>query len=223
MNPFLNLGEHLALLPTLHTEVSKEEALANLTPLLVRLHLPIDPAFLSRFPHQISGGQRQRVCLAMALSCDPELLILDEPTAALDPLVQKEFLDLMLDLQRDRGLGFLWITHDLAVASVVCDRLLVLYGGEPLEMGPTQALLTAPRHPYTTRLLEAARHQPSEESGFLLAPQDRPIGCPFQPRCSFRQTSCTAWKPWQSHPDCGPISNIPDFGFRCEQPMGLPD
>lgn len=216
MNPLLSLGEHLALLPAIHHKVSPGEALAQLAPLLLRLRLPTDPAFLSRFPHQISGGQRQRVCLAMALSCNPELLVLDEPTAALDPIVQKEFLDLMLDLQRDRGLGFLWITHDLAVASAVCDHLLVLYGGEPMEAGPTQALLTSPRHPYTARLLEAARHQPSEESGFLLAPESRPEGCPFAPRCSYQQVSCATWGPWRSESGQNPGSHNPSFGLRCE-------
>lgn len=210
LNPFLTVGEHLALLPGIHRKESRRAALVRLTPLLERLRLPSTPAFLERFPHQISGGQRQRVCLAMALSCDPELLVLDEPTTALDPTVQREFLDLSLELQRDRGLGFLWITHDLAVASAVCDRLLVLYGGVPLEAGPTFRLLSAPRHPYTTRLLEAARRQPSAEAGFLAAPQDRPLGCPYLPRCATPQVSCATWAPWQ-----GPSGQ----GFRCERPL----
>ena len=147
--------------------------------MIARLGLPPGPAFLDRFPHQLSGGQRQRFCLAMALSCDPELLVLDEPTTALDPLAQRAFLDLVLELQRERGLGFLWITHDLALASAVCDRLLVLYGGSSMEAGATRALLSAPRHPYTGRLVEAARRQPSGDSGFLSAPEDRPKGCPY--------------------------------------------
>ncbi len=210
LNPLLTLGEHLALLPGLHRKESGRAALARLAPLLKRLRLSQEPAFLSRFPHQISGGQRQRLCLAMALSCDPELLVLDEPTTALDPVVQKEFMDLVLDLQRERGLGFLWITHDLAVAALACDRLLVLYGGEPMEAGPVAQLLSAPRHPYAIRLLEAARRQPSAESGFLPAPQDRPRGCPYQPRCAIRQLSCANWAPWLG---------APDHGLRCERPL----
>jgi oligopeptide/dipeptide ABC transporter ATP-binding protein len=146
----------------------------------------------------------------MALSCDPELLILDEPTTALDPLMQRAFLDLMLDLQRERGLGFLWITHDLALASLACDRLLVLYGGQPLEAGSTARLLSAPRHPYTARLLEAARRQPSLESGFLSAPEDRPEGCPYQPRCAQTQASCPHWSPWKG--------SVWD-GLRCDAPL----
>ena len=146
----------------------------------------------------------------MALSCDPELLILDEPTTALDPLAQRAFLDLMLELQRERGLGFLWITHDLALASMACDRLLVLYGGQPLEAGPTARLLSEPRHPYTARLVEAARRQPSMESGFLPAPEDRPEGCPYQPRCPRTQTSCCHWAAWKG--------SVRD-GLRCEAPL----
>ncbi|MDP1831428.1 MAG: ABC transporter ATP-binding protein [Geothrix sp.] len=210
LNPFLTLGEHLALLPGIHRKESPGAALARLAPLLERLHLPAGAAFLARFPHQVSGGQRQRICLAMALSCDPELLILDEPTTALDPVAQRAFMDLALGLQRERGLGFLWITHDLGVASAACDRLLVLYGGEPMEAGPVARLLAAPRHPYTARLRSAALRQPSTESGFLPAPQDRPAGCPFHPRCAFIQGTCATWRPWRG---------TPDQGWRCEQPL----
>ncbi len=210
LNPLLTAGEHLCLLPGIHRRESNSAALTRLAPLIARLGLPPGPAFLHRFPHQLSGGQRQRLCLAMALSCDPELLVLDEPTTALDPLVQKAVVDLVLELQRERGLGFLWITHDLALASAVCDRLLVLYGGSPMEAGPTGTLLSAPRHPYTARLMKAARRQPSTESGFLPAPEDRPEGCPYQPRCTRTQTSCSNWAPWKgSHRD----------GLRCDHSL----
>ena len=214
LSPLLPLAAHLTLLPGLHRDESPRVALARLAPLLSRLGLPADSAFLDRFPHQLSGGQRQRLCLAMALSCDPDLLILDEPTTALDPLAQRAFLDLVLDLQRERGLGFLWITHDLALASLACDRLLVLYGGSPLEAGPASELLSTPRHPYTARLVEAARRQPSLESGFLPAPEDRPAGCPYGPRCAFRQDSCATWGPWRDHPEAG---------LRCEHPLQIPN
>ena len=209
LNPLLTVAEHLALLPGIHRGESPCAALARLAPLLERLRLPAG-AFLKRFPHQLSGGQRQRVGLAMALSCDPELLVLDEPTTALDPVLQRDFTDLALELQRERGLGFLWITHDLALASRTCDRLLVLYGGHPVEAGPTERLLTNPRHPYTQRLVEAARRVPSEEAGFLAAPGERPEGCPFQPRCVRPQTSCVAWAPWQG---------TTDDGLRCDRPL----
>jgi oligopeptide/dipeptide ABC transporter ATP-binding protein len=214
LNPLLTLAQHLALLPELHRGESAPTALARLTPLLEQLRLPADPAFLRRFPHQLSGGQRQRLALAMALSCDPDLLVLDEPTTALDPAARKAFVDLALDLQRERGLGFLWITHDLALAAQTCDRLLVLYGGEPMEAGPVAEVLATPRHPYTARLVEAFRRQPSRESGFLPAPQDRPAGCPFRPRCAVASGACATWAPWQG---------APDQGFRCEQPLPSAD
>lgn len=210
LNPLLTMAQHLALLPGVHRRESAPATLARLTPLLERLRLPTDGDFLRRFPHQLSGGQRQRLCLAMALSCDPELLVLDEPTTALDPLAQKAFLDLVLNLQQERRLSFLWITHDLGLVSQACDRLLVLYGGMAVEAGPTPRVLTNPRHPYTARLLEAARRWPSAESGFLPAPQDRPAGCPFQPRCSNPSQACGRWAPWRGSPH---------DGLRCERPL----
>ena len=209
LNPMLTLGEHLALLPSIHRGESRPAALARLAPLLAQLRLPVEATFLDRFPHQVSGGQRQRICLAMALSCDPELLVLDEPTSALDPLAQRDFMDLVLALQRQRSLGFLWITHDLAVAGQVCERLLVLYGGQVMEAGPTARLLAAPRHPYTARLVQAARREPSSEGGFLPAPGERPEGCPYQPRCPHSQTGCAGLVPWE-----GP----PGDGLRCLAP-----
>ncbi len=210
LNPLLTLAEHLSLLPAIHRKEPHRAALARLAPLIERLGLPPDQGFLDRLPHQLSGGQRQRLCLAMALSCDPELLVLDEPTTALDPMAQKAFLELVLELQRERGLGFLWITHDLALAALVCDRLLVLYGGSSMEAGPTRTLLSTPRHPYTARLMEAARRQPSTESGYLCAPGNRPEGCPYQPRCSQIRGSCTSWAPW-----VGDTAT----GLRCEAPL----
>lgn len=210
LNPRLTISEHLALLPGSHRRESAQAALLRLLPLLEHLRLPTGAAFLARFPHQLSGGQRQRLCLAMALSCDPELLVLDEPTSALDPVARRAYLDLILDLHRERGLGFLWITHDLGVASAVSERLMVLYGGEPLEAGPTDQVLASPRHPYTARLLEAAWHAPSLETGFLTAPGDRPAGCPFQPRCPSADHACAHWQPWQGSPG---------HGWRCEHPL----
>lgn len=210
LNPLLTVAQHLSLLPVVHRGEAVPAALVRLLPLLARLRLPAEPAFLDRFPHQISGGQRQRLVLAMALSCDPDLLVLDEPTTALDAAAERAFLDLALDLQRERGLGFLWITHDLGLAARACDRLLVLYGGEPLEAGPAWRLLERPRHPYTARLLEAARLRPSNDAGFLPAPQDRPVGCPFRPRCPDPAETCGAWTPWLGNPR---------DGLRCERPL----
>lgn len=209
LHPLLTVAQHLALLPRAQRGERPAAALARLAPLLERLALPGDRAFLRRRPHQLSGGQRQRLCLAMALSCDPALLVLDEPTTALDPLAQAAFLDLVLGLQRERGLGVLWITHDLGLAAA-CERLLVLYGGQAVEAGPTARLLSEPRHPYTARLLAAARQEPAAEAGFLAAPEDRPPGCPFRPRCPAPTARCAVPRPWRGSPA---------DGLRCERPL----
>ncbi|MDE3032851.1 MAG: ABC transporter ATP-binding protein [Acidobacteriota bacterium] len=214
LNPLLTVRQHLNLLPRALRRESLPTTLQRLAPLLERLGLPRDQAFLGRRPHQLSGGQRQRLCLAMALSCDPELLVLDEPTSALDGRARDGFLDTVLELQRERGLGFLWITHDLDLAGRACDRLLVLYGGSLVEAGPTARLLSAPRHPYPARLLQAALGLPSHESGFLPAPEDRPAGCPFQPRCSDSIPSCRATPPW---------IGSREQGVRCLQPPTCPE
>ncbi len=208
LNPLLRIQDQLTLLPRAHRHQSQRQTLLRLAPLMERLRLPQERAFLGRFPLELSGGQRQRVALLMALSCDPELLLLDEPTSALDPELQAEFLATMADLQRDRGLGSLWITHDLRVAARVADRMIVLYGGERLEAGPTERILRAPSHPYTQRLFSAARGEPSKESGFLEAPEYRKAGCPFQPRCPRAMASCALWAPWKGSPE---------DGIRCER------
>lgn len=207
LNPFLRSQDQLALLPGVHLNETRNGSLDRLGPLLERLRLPRDRSFLRRYPHQLSGGQRQRLVLAMALSCDPELLILDEPTTALDPTVQAEFLSLVLELQKERNLGFLWISHDLGIVASVTDRLLVIYGAHPMEAGPTERVLAAPKHPYTRRLLGAARREPATESGFLPAPGDRSPGCPFQTRCPEAGASCGNWGPWKGSRD---------DGIRCE-------
>jgi oligopeptide/dipeptide ABC transporter ATP-binding protein len=209
LNPFLRVQDHLVLLPGVHLGESRRAALHRLAPLLERLRLPGDRAFLRRYPHELSGGQRQRLVLAMALSCNPGLLILDEPTTALDPTVQAEFLSLVLELQAERGLGYLWISHDLGVVSAVTERILVLYGGHAMEAGTTAEVLARPRHPYTRRLLSAALREPATEGGFLSAPGERPEGCPFRPRCPEAVESCAAWGPWQR--DAA-------GGLRCERP-----
>jgi len=207
LNPLLRLQDHLSLLPHTHLGESRSAALRRLGPLLEKLRLPRDRAFLRRYPHEISGGQRQRIALAMALSCDPELLILDEPTTALDPGLQMEFLSLIQELQTERGLGWLWITHDLGLAGAAANRIIVLYGGEMLEAGPVDRILGSASHPYTQRLLSAARGEATGESGYLEAPEKRPAGCPFQPRCPKNSPACAQWSPWRGRPE---------EGIRCE-------
>ncbi len=196
-------GPHLAWVP--------QDPLSALTPwMTLGEHLALLPGLHRGESPTVALA---RLALAVALSCDPEFLILDEPTSALDPAAQEAFLALVLGLQADRGLGFLWITHDLGLAGKAADRALVLYGGEPLEAGPTGRLWATPRHPYTRRLVQASRLEPSPEAGFLPAPGLRPEGCPFAPRCPEAQTSCARWAPWRGRPE---------DGLRCDRTLEAP-
>jgi peptide/nickel transport system ATP-binding protein len=150
------------------------------------------------YPHELSGGQKQRVMIAMALACDPELLIADEPTTALDVMVQAQVLQLLADLQRDRGLAMIFITHDLSVLSTVADRLAVMYAGRLVETGPAKEMLRGAKHPYTKALAAAfptigdpaSRMAPSGLAGDPPDPAAVPNGCPFHPRCPIAIEEC---------------------------------
>jgi peptide/nickel transport system ATP-binding protein len=152
------------------------------------------------YPHELSGGQKQRVMIAMALACDPQLLIADEPTTALDVMVQAQVLQLLSDLQRDRGLAMIFITHDLSVLSTVADRLAVMYAGRLVETGPAGAMLRGAKHPYTKALAAAfptigdpsSRLAPSGLAGDPPEPSAVPSGCAFHPRCPIATAECTS-------------------------------
>ena len=150
------------------------------------------------YPHELSGGQKQRVMIAMALACDPQLLIADEPTTALDVMVQAQVLQLLADLQRDRGLAMIFITHDLSVLSTVADRLAVMYAGRLVETGPAKQMLRGGKHPYTKALAAAfptigdlsSRLAPSGLAGDPPDPTAVPSGCTFHPRCPIATQEC---------------------------------
>lgn len=152
------------------------------------------------YPHELSGGQKQRVMIAMALACDPQLLIADEPTTALDVMVQAQVLQLLADLQRDRGLAMIFITHDLSVLSTVADRLAVMYAGRLVETGPAKDMLRGAKHPYTKALAAAfptigdpaSRLAPSGLAGDPPDPAAVPSGCPFHPRCPIAIEECAS-------------------------------
>jgi peptide/nickel transport system ATP-binding protein len=151
------------------------------------------------YPHELSGGQKQRVMIAMALACDPELLIADEPTTALDVMVQAQVLQLLADLRTERGLAMIFITHDLSVLSTVADRLAVMYAGRLVETGPAKEMLRGAQHPYTKALAAAfptigdssSRLAPSGLAGDPPDPAAVPTGCPFHPRCPLATEECT--------------------------------
>ncbi|CAM4084850.1 ABC transporter domain-containing protein [Bordetella tumbae] len=188
--------------------------------LLDRVKVPDPVQRLRSYPHQLSGGQRQRVMIAMALMTEPQLLIADEPTTALDVTVQAQILDLLAELRQDLGMAMILITHDLAVVANAVDRVMVMYGGQPLESGPTRAVLSDPRHPYTRGLLGCTPGKGARGARLnaipgivpsLIGPQQ---GCIFAPRCAYASASCRV-------ADIVPAKRQDDGWYRCLHPRGL--
>ncbi len=206
LNPLMRVGRQVAEVLRQHRDAGRREAEARAGELLARVELPDPAATLRAYPHQLSGGQRQRVMLAMALACDPAVLICDEPTTALDVTVQARMLTLIDRLVAVEGSALLFITHDLAVVSGRCERVLVMYGGRIVESGPTAAVFTTPWHPYTAGLLDAsaATTDPSrlDERGRLPtipgtvpAAGHFPSGCVFRTRCPRATEVCETLPP----------------------------
>jgi peptide/nickel transport system ATP-binding protein len=202
LNPLHTVGRQIAESLRLHKDLSAAAARAEALRLLDRVQLPQARERLDAYPHQLSGGQRQRVVIAIALACGPDLLVADEPTTALDVTIQREVLDLILELVREDGMGLLLISHDLGVMSDTVQRLLVMYGGTVVESGPTAEVFARLAHPYT-RGLFAARPRLGLARGTRLAtiagrvPElaDMPAGCPFADRCERVVDACRAAPP----------------------------
>jgi oligopeptide transport system ATP-binding protein len=197
LNPVLTVGYQVAEAIALHQKVPMKVARERAVEMLARVHIPDPEARARAYPHQISGGQRQRVMIAMAFACNPEVVIADEPTTALDVTVQRQVLELMLDLRRERGTSVILITHDLGVVAETADRVLVMYAGRVVETGTVYELFDAPRHPYTRALLASVPRLDTERNERLPAiggqPPDllsMPQGCPFQPRCPLAHDRC---------------------------------
>jgi oligopeptide/dipeptide ABC transporter ATP-binding protein len=198
LNPYLRIGEQLAEGPVLHLGLSQKDAERRAKELLERVHIPDAGARLRSYPHELSGGMRQRVMIAMALLCDPELLIADEPTTALDVTVQAQILDLLQELRTERGLSILLITHDLGVVATRCDRVLVMYAGRIVESAPALELFRQPLHPYTLALLRSLPRIDQKAKTRLEAIPGMPprldrgpfTECSFAPRCRFVHDAC---------------------------------
>ena len=192
LNPLLNIGRQMTEAARLHLEISASEADAKAVELLSLVGIPEPEARLKAYPHQLSGGMRQRVMIAMALMCDPEVLIADEPTTALDVTTQAQILDLVTRLQERFAMAVVWITHDLGVVADFADRVAVMYGGRIVEEAPTRELFASPSHPYTRGLLTARPRlgEPDIElatiPGVPPDPRRLPAGCSFWPRCPYR-------------------------------------
>jgi peptide/nickel transport system ATP-binding protein len=196
MNPVQRIGDQLAEAIVLHGQSGEKEALVRVGDLLEQVGL--QPRRLRDYPHELSGGQKQRVMIAMALACSPSLLIADEPTTALDVMVQAQVLTLLNKLQRELGLAMLFITHDLSVLVEICDRLAIMYAGRIVEEGPSTPVFETPAHPYTEALAAAFpaigdqrfRRSPSGLGGDPPQPESVPEGCSFHPRCPLAFDEC---------------------------------
>jgi oligopeptide/dipeptide ABC transporter ATP-binding protein len=179
----------------------------------------LDPKLATRYPHQLSGGQRQRVAIGRALATRPPLVICDEPTAALDLSIRAQILNLLKDIQRDLGCSFLYISHDLMTVRFLADRIAVMYLGRIVEEGPTEAVFTSPRHPYTKALLDSAPtlerllHLPEPPVGEIPDPRTKFVGCRYVTRCPNALTLCRDVDP--------PRTQEGDRGYYCHNPVGL--
>ncbi|HEX8772374.1 MAG TPA: ABC transporter ATP-binding protein [Pyrinomonadaceae bacterium] len=202
LNPVYTVGEQIAEALRLHRKLSRKAAREATIEAMREVAIPDPSRRVDDYPHQLSGGMRQRVMIAMALACDPKLLIADEPTTALDVTIQAQILELLNELRRTRELGVLLITHDLGVVAEVADRVAVMYTGRIVEESPVEELFARPKHPYTEGLLrsvpkltaahvaKAARLETIE--GVVPSPTELPDGCHFAPRCTYRMPRCTA-------------------------------
>jgi peptide/nickel transport system ATP-binding protein len=201
LNPAIKVGEQIAEAVRLHGGAGKAQAWQRSVALLARVHLPRPAEMAHRYPHQLSGGQQQRVVIAMALACDPQLLIMDEPTTGLDVTTEAVILDLVNELRRDTGVAVLFISHNMGVVAQVCDRVGVLYAGQLIEEGSTQQVLRQPRHPYTVALMRAMpaidgpRRRLAAIPGRLPDLRAPPAGCIFTPRCAMATAECESRMP----------------------------
>jgi oligopeptide transport system ATP-binding protein len=197
LNPVLTIGEQIAEAVRLHLGLGPREARDRVIEMLGKVRLPQPEKRLGDYPHQFSGGMRQRVMIAMALSCNPELLIADEPTTALDVTIQAQVLELMAELQHETGAAIILITHDLGVVAEFCKNVLVMYGGNMVEYGTAEQIFAEPRMPYTQGLLASLPRLDRSDRKRLepIAGQPPnllrlPPGCAFAPRCAYRMPIC---------------------------------
>ena len=196
LNPAMRIDKQMIEGIRLHTDLTKEQARERAAKILQQVGIPDPERVLKNYPHQLSGGMSQRVMIAMAMSCNPELLIADEPTTALDVTIQAQILDLMKKIQQEEGMSILLITHDLGVVAEMCSRVIVMYAGEIVEEAPVDSLFNHPSHPYTVGLIASV---PKLGSGVKVLPSIPgsvpdlsmlPKGCRFAPRCKYATERC---------------------------------
>jgi peptide/nickel transport system ATP-binding protein len=224
LNPVYTVGEQVAEVLRLHENLSKRAALARAVEMLELVRIPTPQRRINDYPHQFSGGMRQRVMIAMALACNPKLLIADEPTTALDVTIQAQILDLINELKERLGMAVMLITHAMGVVAETAQRVVVMYAGKVIEEAPVHDLFAHPRHPYTQGLIRsipridlAATHKQTLEAIPGVVPKliNPPEGCRFAPRCKYATPACTA--------DTPPLREVtPGHKVACILPVGVP-
>ena len=225
LNPCFTVGFQLAETLKLHLKLDRKAARKRSIELLEQVGIPAPESRLKAYPHQLSGGMNQRVMIAMAIACNPRLLIADEPTTALDVTIQAQILDLLRGLQKERGMALVLITHNMGVVSEMAQRVAVMYAGQIMEERGAQALFNTPQHPYTEALLAALPERSDGSARLATIPgmvpglYDRPAGCLFAPRCAYATEHCRAHRPalraWDDVSHGGGM-------VRCHYPLGDP-
>ena len=202
LNPVLTIGRQLEEPLALHLGMNRKEARERAAQLLAMVGIPNAEKTLDDYPHQFSGGMRQRVMIAMALSCNPQVLIADEPTTALDVTIQAQIMELVKRLREELGMAIIWITHDLGVVAGIANRVIVMYGGYIIEEAPVKELYANPQHPYTLGLIASlprvdkkGRHELYSIEGLPPVLYEKSKSCPFAPRCTYVQSKC-----WNENP-----------------------
>jgi oligopeptide transport system ATP-binding protein len=218
LNPYLTVERQMTEVLEFHRGMSRREARVRVVQALDAVKIPEAARRVSMYPHEFSGGMRQRVMIAMALLCEPDVLIADEPTTALDVTVQAQIIALMRDLQRDHGTAIVLITHDLGVVAGLCDDVIVSYGGRVMEHGSAEAIFYHPTHPYTVGLLGAIPRIEQAERDLVAIPgappnmARLPPGCPFSERCTLSEARCMSTRPVLS-----PTPGRPDVLRACHK------
>jgi oligopeptide/dipeptide ABC transporter ATP-binding protein len=202
LNPVYTVGDQIAESVRIHRGAKRRAARSRALEMLQLVGIPEASRRLDDYPHQLSGGMRQRVMIAMALACDPKLIIADEPTTALDVTIQAQILELLADLRARLGMALLLITHDLGVVAEICDDVVVMYAGRVVERGPVSDVFTTPQHPYTEALLQSIPMLGMTQAeplrvirGSVPSPLDWPEGCRFRPRCDYAFEKCVELPP----------------------------